>query len=135
MNNLIKKQFLCTFSNDKNYTKDVEDIIKNFDLIDKKIFIFSNTNVPNDIYITFNIEKSQVNLNKKHKNTISIHRKKETNTLYTLNAMNRLIEDENDGVFDKSFKLSWNLYQNSIILTNNPGVKIIHIKLLSIVNV
>jgi hypothetical protein len=116
MNNLIRKQFLCTFSNSKNYTNDVDNIIENFDLIDKRVFIFSNINDACDVYLTFNVEKNKVNLNKKHKNTISIHRKKETNTLYTLNAMNRLIEDENGGIFDKSFKLSWNLYQNSIIL-------------------
>lgn len=134
MNNLIKKQFLCTFSNSKNYTNDVDGIIENFDLIDKRVFIFSNTKDTCDVYLTFNIEKNNVNLNKKYKNTISIHRKKETNTLYTLNAMNRLIEDENDGVFDKSYKLSWHLYENSIILINNPGVKIVPIKLLSIVN-
>ena len=134
MNNLIRKQFLCTFSDSKNYTNDVDNIIENFDLIDKRVFIFSNINDTCDVYLTFNVEKNKVNLNKKHKNTISIHRKKETNTLYTLNAMNRLIEDENGGIFDKSFKLSWNLYQNSIILINNPGVKIFPIKLLSIVN-
>lgn len=130
MNNLIKKQLLCTFSDHIKHTNDIDNIIKNFDLVDNKIFVFSNTTNPNNIYLTFNVEKNK-NLNKKYRNTISIHRKKETNTLYTLNAMNRLIEDENGGVFDKSYTLSWHLYENSIILINNPGVKIIPVKLLS----
>lgn len=134
MNNLIKKQFLCTFSDHIKHTNDIDNIIENFDLVDNKIFVFSSTNDPNNIYLTFNVEKNN-NLNKKYRNTISIHRKKETNTLYTLNAMNRLIEDENGGVFDKSYKLSWHLYENSIILINNPGVKIVSIKLLSIINI
>jgi adenosyl cobinamide kinase/adenosyl cobinamide phosphate guanylyltransferase len=46
--------------------------------------------------------------------------------------MNKLIADENNGVFDKSFQLNWNLYKNSIILTNEIGVKIVPLKLFSI---
>ena len=46
--------------------------------------------------------------------------------------MNKLIADENNGVFDKSFQLNWNLYKNSIILTNEIGVKIVSLKLFSI---
>jgi hypothetical protein len=80
--------------------------------------------------LTFNVQKTDRNV--RYKGTISIHRKKQTNTLYTLNAMNRLIEDENNGVYDKNFQLSWELYKNSIILTNDIGVKIVPLKLFSI---
>ena len=74
-------------------------------------------------------KREQIN---RYKGTISIHRKKQTNTLYTLNAMNKLIADENNGVYDKNFQLSWELYKNSIILTNDVGVKIVPLKLFSI---
>jgi len=46
--------------------------------------------------------------------------------------MNKLIEDENNGIFDKNFQLNWDLYKNSIILTNEIGVKIVSLKLFSI---
>ena len=46
--------------------------------------------------------------------------------------MNKLIADENNGVYDKNFQLNWDLYKNSIILTNDIGVKIIPLKLFSI---
>ena len=46
--------------------------------------------------------------------------------------MNKLIADENNGVYDKNFQLSWELYKNSIILTNDIGVKIVPLKLFSI---
>ena len=46
--------------------------------------------------------------------------------------MNKLIVDENNGVFDKSFQLNWDFYKNSIILTNDIGVKIVPLKLFSI---
>ena len=127
---MTQKQLLCTFSNSSQYTTTLSEIPKQYNLIDNKIFIFANENNLRELYLTFNVEKN--NQNNRYKGTISVHRKKQTNTLYTLNAMNRLIEDENNGVYDKSFQLNWELYKNSIILTNDIGVKIIPLKLFSI---
>lgn len=127
---MIQKQLLCTFANSVNYIDVLKEISQQYTLIDNKIFIFANENNLRELYLTFNVEKNdRVN---RYKGTISIHRKKQTNTLYTLNAMNKLIADENGGVFDKSFQLNWNLYKNSIILTNEVGVKIVPLKLFSI---
>ena len=124
------KQLLCTFSNSLQYTEVIKEIPQQYTLIDNKIFIFANENNLRELYLTFNVQKTD--RNNRYKGTISIHRKKQTNTLYTLNAMNRLIEDENNGVYDKNFQLSWELYKNSIILTNDVGVKIVPLKLFSI---
>jgi hypothetical protein len=127
---MIQKQLLCTFSNSSQYTDVLNEIPQQYKLIDNKIFIFANENNLRELYLTFNVEKrEQIN---RYKGTISIHRKKQTNTLYTLNAMNKLIADENGGVFDKSFQLNWDYYKNSIILTNEIGVKIVPLKLFSI---
>jgi hypothetical protein len=127
---IIQKQLLCTFANSLNYTESLKEIPRQYTLIDNKIFIFANENNLRELYLTFNVEKrEQIN---RYKGTISIHRKKQTNTLYTLNAMNKLIADENNGVFDKSFQLNWDLYKNSIILINEIGVKIVPLKLFSI---
>lgn len=127
---ITQKQLLCTFSNSSQYTDVLNEIPQQYKLIDNKIFIFANENNLRELYLTFNVEKGeQIN---RYKGTISIHRKKQTNTLYTLNAMNKLIADENGGVFDKSFQLNWDLYKNSIILTNEIGVKIVPLKLFSI---
>jgi len=127
---MIQKQLLCTFSNSVQYTDVLKEISKQYKLIDNKIFIFANENNLRELYLTFNVEKTDYN--NRYKGTISIHRKKQTNTLYTLNAMNKLIADENNGVFDKNFQLNWELYKNSIILTNEVGVKIVPLKLFSI---
>jgi hypothetical protein len=127
---MIQKQLLCTFSNSVEYTNVLKEIPQQYKLIDNKIFIFANENNLRELYLTFNVEKSE--RTNRYKGTISIHRKKQTNTLYTLNAMNKLIADENNGVFDKSFQLNWELYKNSIILTNEIGVKIVPLKLFSI---
>jgi len=39
------------------------------------------------------------------KNTISLHRKKITNTLYTINALNELIKTINNGVLDTKYQV------------------------------
>ena len=127
---ITQKQLLCTFSNRVQYTDILKEIPQQYKLIDNKIFIFANENNLRELYLTFNVEKND--LNNRFKGTISIHRKKQTNTLYTLNAMNKLIADENNGVYDRNFQLSWELYKNSIILTNDIGVKIVPLKLFSI---
>jgi hypothetical protein len=127
---IIQKQLLCTFANSLNYIDVLKEIPNQYTLIDNKIFVFANETNLRELYLTFNVEKND--RNNRFKGTISIHRKKQTNTLYTLNAMNKLIADENNGVFDKSFQLNWDLYKNSIILTNEVGVKIVPLKLFSI---
>jgi hypothetical protein len=48
--------------------------------------------------------------------------------------MNKLITEENNGVFDKTFQLSWELYQNSIILTGDVSVRIIPVKIFNIIS-
>lgn len=63
------------------------------------------------------------------RDTILIHRKKETNTLYTINALNNLICDLNNGHVDTSFPVHWGDYKNSIILTDGNNYRVIGTKL------
>ena len=123
----MNKQLLCTFANNSTYNDVIRDITNVCNIIDKKIFVFVNEKNLKEVYLTFNVLKGESNT--RFKGTISIHRKKQTNTLYTLNAMNKLIAEENGGVFDKNFQLQWDLYKDSIILTNEIGVKIVPLKL------
>ena len=68
-------------------------------------------------------------------NTISLHRKKQSNTLYTINALNEVIRDLNGGVLDKRFPIPWEQYQNSLLLTNDSGLNKIPTRIYKIVNV
>ena len=56
-------------------------------------------------------------------NTISLHRKKNTNTLYTINALNNLIRLLNNGVLDTSYQVDWENYRNTMLLTNDEGLR------------
>lgn len=124
------RQLLCTFSNSTDHRQTVADIKEFYDVYSDRIFAFSNANNPKEIYLTYNV----VNMKKdgqKFPNTILIHRKKQTNTLYTLNAMNKLIEEEN-GQLDKSYVVNWQLYENSLIITGDVSVRIIPLKIFSV---
>ena len=61
--------------------------------------------------------------------TISIHRKKQSNTFYTINALNYLIQEINNGVLDKNFEVNWDNYQDTAIISNDDELKKIKLKL------
>jgi hypothetical protein len=50
------------------------------------------------------------------KNTISINKKKHTNTLYTINALNSLIKVLNNGILDKSYQIDWENYRDVLLI-------------------
>ena len=62
------------------------------------------------------------------------HRKKQSNTLYTINALNEVIRELNGGVLDKRFPIPWDDYYNSLLLTNENGLNKIPTKIHSIVD-
>lgn len=55
--------------------------------------------------------------------------------MYTINALNRVISDENGGVLDKSYQVDWQKYRNSVILTDGDGYKIMKTSLFRIIDV
>jgi hypothetical protein len=67
-------------------------------------------------------------------NTILVHRKKQTNTLYTINALNELIKSLNNGVLDKKFPIEWENYRNCILLIQAEGFNKINTKIKDIIN-
>ena len=122
-------KLLCTFSNQKKLDTTLDLIEEHFNNLDK-IFIFSNKDTPYEKYLTFNINLSS---NKIYQNYISIHRKKETNTLYSVNAINVIIMALNNGVLDTRMQLDWDLYKNSLLLTKREHINVIPIILEEIV--
>jgi hypothetical protein len=84
--------------------------------------------------ITYNID-TENSVNEIPENTILLHRKKESNTLYTINALNTLIKELNNGMLDNQFKVNWNDYQNSILLTQGPDLRILNTKIYKIINI
>jgi hypothetical protein len=130
MNTSDNRQLLCTFTNSKDFRQCAEDVLKFYEIYSKRIFAFSNVKNPKEIYLTYNV-LNMLRGAPKFPNTILIHRKKQTNTLYTLNAMNRLIEEEN-GKADNTYIVNWKLYENSLIITGEVSIRIIPLKIFNV---
>lgn len=117
---LMQKLF-CTFSPKSELDDTIRKINKEYSILYKKIFVLSSPE--SDEYMcSYNIdfkETSVVIL----PNTILLHRKKETNTLYTINALNTLIKKLNNNILDTSYIINWNNYKNCILLTQGNDIK------------
>jgi len=63
-----------------------------------------------------------------------VHRKKHTNTLYTINALNELIRSLNNGLLDKSYIVDWDNYRNCILLFQTEGLQKVNTKVKEVIN-
>ncbi len=129
---MIDSQLLCTFSNKKELTEMVLLIKESAPLSMKKLYVLERTENSNELMLTYNVLKSEVS--GFLPNTILLHRKKETNTLYTINAVNIIIRNANNGILDTSYRLQWNNYRNCILLTNKQGLNKIDTRLKEIID-
>jgi hypothetical protein len=127
----VRTQLLCTFTNEGEFENIVDTILKTFDLFSRKIFVLK-LQPSNELVVSYNIIPNSSSF---LPSTIMVHRKKESNTMYTINALNRLITTENGGVLDKSFQVNWDKYRNSVILTDGDGYKIMRTSLFRIIDV
>jgi hypothetical protein len=99
----------------------VNTINRRYAILFNKIFILESPQ-SEELMCTYNIDSGNVQ-DAPMANTILLHRKKESNTLYTINALNTLIKDLNGGILDKSFVVNWNDYKNCILLTDGPSLR------------
>lgn len=115
-------RLLCTFTTENNLQSVINDISANYDILNGKIFILQLSENP-ELACTYNIESG--NLSNLLDNTISIHRRKENNVLYTINGLNYLIKSLNNNILDKEYKVNWDNYSNSALLVTD-GQLVIH---------
>ena len=118
----MKTQLLCTFTTKQRLNEVVDIIVTCNDVLYEKIYVFQNTNELNQLICTYNIEY-QHDYQENVIDTISLHRKKQSNTLYTINALNEVIREKNDGVLDKSYMVDWLEFENTLLLTNEIGLQ------------
>lgn len=121
----MKTQLLCTFAKNNNLNEIIDIIISCNTILFDKIYVFNNTQEPTNLICTYNVE-FETDFMEGIPNTISLHRKKHTNTLYTINALNKIILQLNNGVLDKKFPIPWDDYRNCILLYNDD--KLVEIK-------
>ena len=130
----MKTQLLCTFTTQYKLEQTIRDITKHFKIVFDKIYVLQNEDKPKELICTYNVDQDDdIDFNLV-KNTISLHRKKFTNTLYTINALNELIKIINNGVLDTSYQVPWDLYKNMILISNKDGLSRIPTRILKIID-
>ena len=130
----MRTQLLCTFTQVDRLDDILELIELCNDILYDKIYVFQNLKERNQLICTYNVEHDEENYPEDIPNTISLHRKKQSNTLYTINALNEVIRSLNNGVLDKRFPIPWESYQNSLLLTNENGLNKIPTKIYKIID-
>ena len=129
----MRTQLLCTFTRKSKLNEIVDIIVSCNDILYDKIYVFENKDDSNQLICTYNVEFIE-NYEENIIDTISLHRKKQSNTLYTINALNEVIREKNDGVLDKSYMVDWLEFENTLLLTNEIGLQKIPTKIFQIID-
>ena len=130
----MRTQLLCTFTRKSKLNEIVDIIVSCNDILYDKIYVFENKDDSNQLICTYNVEFID-DFEENIIDTISLHRKKQSNTLYTINALNEVIREKNGGVLDKSYMVDWDEFENTLLLTNENGLSKIPTKIHQIIDV
>lgn len=126
----MTNKLFCTFATEETLDEVLSVIQEKYKIIYNKIFVLYSKS--QDEYIcTYNVDFG--NVGTFLDNTILVHRKKKSNTLYTINALNTLIKDLNGGVLDTNYRINWSDYRNCILLTKGPELKRVNTELFNII--
>ena len=126
----VNNKLFCTFVNEDEIDLRLESISNSYDIMYNKMFVLFIKST-GEYVITYNVE--QGNVEGIPSNTILVHRKKDTNTLYTINALNTLIKSINGCIVDPKFRVDWQHYRNCILLTQGNEIKQLNTKVHKII--
>jgi hypothetical protein len=130
LDSMINNRLFCTFTPLEELDNLVSDLKQKYDILYNKMFVL-HVKSNNEYAITYNVD--QGNVDSIPENTILVHRKKDTNSLYTINALNQLIKSLNGGVVDTRFPINWQHYKNCILLTQHNELKQLNTRIFRIV--
>lgn len=127
----LRNKLFCTFTSKEKLEEVLELIQTEYVIMYGKIFVLESEQ--SDEYLcTYNIEIQDGGA-RVLPNTILLHRKKESNTLYTINSLNILIKLLNEGILDTTFRINWLDYRNTVLLTQGDGLRTLSTKIHKIV--
>ena len=131
----MKSQLLCTFSTKKDIESTIATISSAYTIMFNKIYVLQNEDNTNELICTYNVDTTNNIDYNKVKGTISLHRKKHSNTLYTINALNEVIANLNNGLIDSKFIVPWENFKNTLMVTNSDGLNKISTRIYKIISV
>jgi len=124
-------QLICLFTTEEELDHTVSMISKTYTVVYNRLFVLSIAD-SDELVCSFNVEKEMQR--KQLPSAMLVHRKKETNTLYTINSLNALIRSENGGVLDSKFSVDWTKYSNCLLVTSNNELRKLQTKVYQIIN-
>lgn len=144
--NYINDQYLCgnvnnhqmgklysTFSTEEKLEETVKEITRRYSILYNKIFVLKIEG-KEELLITYNIDHFNVMESDVMPNTILLHRKKQSNTLYSINSLNALVKELNMGKVDSQYPINWDDYKNTILLVSDGKLNKFPTKIFSIIN-
>jgi hypothetical protein len=110
-----KTTLLASFIDRRTIGKSLRLIEKNYNVFNNMVFVLNNKNNRRQLILTYNIEKSDKKIDYKSiiPNTITIHRNKDTNTLYTIDALNYLLRN----ICINGHSINWEEFKDCMLLT------------------
>ena len=129
----MNNKLYCTFTDPDSIKEITKRIENSYVILFNKIFVLESLD-GEKIMLTYNVDMGNSKVSNIIDNTILVHRKKQTNTLYTINALNELIKSLNNGYLDKTYAINWNDYTNCILLIQADGFNKIDTKIREIIN-
>ena len=131
----MKTQLLATFTNKTDLDKTIEKIKGAYTIAFSKIYVLQNENSISELICTYNVDLEAGADYNDVKGTISLHRKKHSNTLYTINALNEVITNLNNGLVDSKFIVPWENFKNTLMVTNSDGLNKINTRIFKIIKI
>ena len=128
----MQTQLLCTFTSKDELQNCLQRIRETYHLVYNYIYVLQNKSNLEELFVTYNID-TQYKPTYPLRDTILVHRKKQSNTLYTINSLNELVKELNGGKMDKNFTVDWDMFKNCIIVTNTEGVKKINTRIYEVI--
>ena len=131
----MKTQLLASFTTKEDLDKTIRKIQNAYTIAFSKIYVLQNENNVNELICTYNVDLSAGADYNDVKGTISLHRKKHSNTLYTINALNEVIANLNNGLVDSKFIVPWENFKNTLMVTNSDGLNKINTRIYKIIKI
>ena len=131
----MRSQLLASFTTKKDLEDTVKSVTESYTIVFSKVYVLQNEDNINELICTYNVDTTESVDYNAVKNTISLHRKKHSNTLYTINALNEVIANLNNGIIDSKFIVPWENFKNTLLVTNSDGLNKISTRIYKIISV
>ena len=131
----MRTQLLCTFTTKDLLEEVMNDIIKEYTIVFSRIYVLQNEDNIDELICTYNVDTTKKIDYNAIKGTISLHRKKHSNTLYTINALNEVVANLNNGIVDSKFIVPWENFKNALLITNSDGLNKINTRIYKIIKI